>query len=62
MARAQAGKLFKANKLYEVLGVARTAKDREIKKAYKKMSLQCHPDKSVLLGLFAAAPAARHLS
>jgi hypothetical protein len=41
----QAGKFYKANKLYEVLGLAREASDKDIKTAFKKMSLQCHPDK-----------------
>ncbi|KIY98884.1 translocation protein SEC63 [Monoraphidium neglectum] len=30
---------------FEILGVERTATDKEIKKAYRKLSLQFHPDK-----------------
>jgi molecular chaperone DnaJ len=34
------------NDYYEILKVARTASDEEIKKSYRAIAMQCHPDKN----------------
>ena len=31
---------------YEILNVDRTASDEEIKKSYRALAMQCHPDKN----------------
>ena len=31
--------------LYKVLGVARNASQDEVKKAFRKLALECHPDR-----------------
>lgn len=33
------------NKLYEILGIERSASENEVKKAYRKLSLKWHPDR-----------------
>lgn len=38
-------KYFETKNLYEILGISSKATDKEVKKAYHKMSLKVHPDR-----------------
>ena len=50
-ARPGAPRAQPVSQAYEVLGVQRTASDAEVKKAYRRLMNQHHPDKLIAKGL-----------
>lgn len=52
----KASKLYKANKLYDVLGVKKTAKPKEIRRGFKKMSIKCKDECDKSLAHFVCCP------
>lgn len=43
--RSNNKKQFQSDNYYTILGLSKTAKDKQIKSAYRKLALQYHPDK-----------------
>ena len=39
-------RLYGSRDLYEVLGVARTVEESELRRAYRRLSLRVHPDRA----------------
>lgn len=54
-------RIKKCKDYYEILGVSKDVTDSDLKKAYKKLALQFHPDKNKAPGATEAFKGKTHL-